>query len=162
MSLRKREAVIFAVLLAAAVIGAVVTFFAGDAGGQETSAPVFTGAQRYWQLALSDQAMGGAVWNTLWPFWIAAAGIAAVMLPVKRLLSRRVKAVSAGWWDLLGYGLVFMAFLLCGKVLLSLTMPEAGADRFGSFAAVTAALVLCFLLWGGEQLYTYIRSRKHG
>ena len=39
---------------------------------------------------------------------------------------------------------------------------EAGADRFGSFAAVTAALVLCFLLWGGEQLYTYIRSRKHG
>ena len=112
MSLRKREAVIFAVLLAAAVIGAVVTFFTGDAGGQETSAPVFTGAQRYWQLALSDQAMGGAVWNTLWPFWIAAAGIAAVMLPVKRLLSRRVKAVSAGWWDLLGYGLVFMAFLL--------------------------------------------------
>ena len=84
------------------------------------------------------------------------------MLPVKRLLSRRVKAVSAGWWDLLGYGLVFMAFLLCGKVLLSLTMPEAGADRSGSFAAVTAALVLCFLLWGGEQLYTYIRSRKHG
>ena len=159
MSLRKREAVIFAVLLAAAVIGAVVTFFTGDAGGQETSAPVFTGAQRYWQLALSDPAMGGAVWNTLWPFLAAAVAAAVVMLPVKRLLSRRVKAVSAGWWDLLGYGLVFMVFLLCGRMMLRLT---AGYARFGSFAAVTAALVLCFLLWGGEQLYTYIRSRKHG
>lgn len=159
MSLRKREAVIFAVLTAAAAAGTLVTFFSGH---REASAPVFTGAQRYWQLALSDPAMGGAVWNTLWPFLAAAVAAAVVMLPVKRLLSRRVKAVSAGWWDLLGYGLVFMAFLLCGKVLLSLTMPEAGADRFGSFAAVTAALVLCFLLWGGEQLYTYIRSRKHG
>ena len=134
----------------------------GDAGGQETSAPVFIGGRDYFRLTIADPAVWKAAWNTLWPFWIAAAGIAAVMLPVKRLLSRRVKAVSAGWWDLLGYGLVFMAFLLCGKVLLSLTMPEAGADRFGSFAAVTAALVLCFLLWGGEQLYTYIRSRKHG
>ena len=142
MSLRTREAVIFAVLTAAAVIGAVVTFFTGDAGGQETSAPVFIGGRDYFRLTIADPAVWKAAWNTLWPFWIAAAGIAAVMLPVKRLLSRRVKAVSAGWWDLLGYGLVFMAFLLCGKVLLSLTMPEAGADRFGSFAAGTAALVL--------------------
>ena len=154
MSLRKREAVIFAVLTAAAAAGTLVTFFSGH---REASAPVFTGAQRYWQLALSDPAMGGAVWNTLWPFLAAAVAAAVVMLPVKRLLSRRVKAVSAGWWDLLGYGLVFMVFLLCGRMMLRLT---AGYARFGSFAAVTAALVLCFLLWGGEQLYTYYKEPK--
>ena len=159
MSLRKREAVIFAVLTAAAAVGTLVSFFSGR---PETSAPVFAGMEHYGQLALSDPTMGRAVWNTLWPFLAAAAAAAVIVLPVKRLLSRRVTAVSAGWWDLIGYGLVFAAFLLCGKVLCMLTVSDAGADRLGSCAAITAALLLCFLLCGGEQFYTYIRSRKNG
>ena len=142
MSLRKREAVIFAVLTAAAAVGTLVSFFSGR---PETSAPVFAGMEHYGQLALSDPTMGRAVWNTLWPFLAAAAAAAVIVLPVKRLLSRRVTAVSAGWWD-----------------LCMLTVSDAGANRLGSCAAITAALLLCFLLWGGEQFYTYIRSRKNG
>ena len=48
MSLRKREAVIFAVLTAAAAVGTLVSFFSGR---PETSAPVFAGMEHYGQLA---------------------------------------------------------------------------------------------------------------
>ena len=58
MSLRKREAVIFAVLTAAAAVGTLVSFFSGR---PETSAPVFAGMEHYGQLALSDPTMGRAV-----------------------------------------------------------------------------------------------------
>lgn len=44
MSLRKREAVIFAVLTAAAAVGTLVSFFSRR---PETSAPVFAGMEHY-------------------------------------------------------------------------------------------------------------------
>ena len=137
MSLRKREAVIFAVLTAAAAVGTLVSFFSGR---PETSAPVLAGMEHYGQLALSDPTMGRAVWNTLWPFLAAAAAAAVIVLPVKRLLSRRVTAVSAGWWDLIGYGLVFAAFLLCGD--------------YGGASAVL------FALGRGTVLYLYKEPEK--
>ena len=177
-TLWKRELCIFAAGFI--VLGAVALLPRGELSAQAFSSSSFLGFENYLRLLLCDPLFPRMVWNTLWPSLAAGVAALAVLLAVKRALRSRFSKMTAGWWDLLVYGLVFVSSA-APQILLVVMLPPALEEAAGivlphmesswfwirsCIKAAWLAWSVTWLLWGIVMALSAIlyrkRAKKHG